>query len=347
MSEIDIRKVGPVGRITLNRPKALNAVTLPMIHAIAAVLPEWAADETVRMVIIDAEGEKAFSAGGDIADIYAGLVAGDFEVARQFWRDEYPVNAALHHFPKPVVSFLQGFTMGGGVGVGCHASHRVVGDTSRIAMPECGIGLVPDVGGSLLLARAPGHVGEYLGTTAYRMGPGDAIFAGFADYYLPESAWPEVIARLEASGDVADLLSAVTTRPDAPLAQDQDLIDAHFGGGSFREILASLSGSDQDWAAKTLRRLTANAPLAMAATVELVRRARRADTIEAALTNEYRFAHRVAAQGDFREGIRAAIIDKDKSPNWAHDAPDGAGEDEVAAMLAPLGDDELLLEERP
>jgi enoyl-CoA hydratase len=140
--------------------------------------------------VIDAAGDKAFCAGGDIAEMYATGTAGDFDYGRRFWADEYRMNAKLFNFPKPVVTFLQGFTMGGGVGVGCHGSHRIVGDSSQIAMPECGIGLVPDVGGSLILARAPGRLGEYLGTTAARMGPGDAIHAGFADYYIPEDAGP-------------------------------------------------------------------------------------------------------------------------------------------------------------
>lgn len=345
MSEIDIRKVGRAGRITLMRPGALNAVTLPMIRAIGAALATWRDDDDVKMIVIDAAGEKAFSAGGDIADIYGALTRDDFDAARRFWREEYPVNAALFHFPKPIASFMQGFTMGGGVGVGCHASHRVVGEGSRIAMPECGIGLVPDVGGSLLLARAPGHLGEFLGTTAYRMGPGDAVFAGFADHFVPEADWPGLIARLEESGDANLILDARETPPGGALAGDQAKIDAYFRGPEFRDIISALSRSDEAWAAGTMQRLRANAPLAMAATVELVRRARRSDRIEDALANEYRFAHRVAAQGDFREGIRAAIIDKDKSPKWAHDRLDGPTPDEVAAMLAPLGDLELSLED--
>ena len=341
MTDVQLRKIGRVGRITLNRPKALNAVTLPMIRAIDGILPEWAADDGIDMLVIDAVGEKAFSAGGDIADIYAALVAGDFEVARQFWREEYPFNAAMSHFPKPVASFLQGFTMGGGVGVGCHASHRVVGDTSRIAMPECGIGLVPDVGGSLLLARAPGRVGEYLGTTAGRMDAADAIYAGFADYYIPEAHWPVLIDELEATGDWQAIDRAANPLPEGRLAAERDRIDSHFGGETLRDILNALSHSGDTWASQVLERLQPNAPLAMASTVELIHRARARDRIEDALTNEYRFAHRIAARGDFQEGIRAAIIDKDKSPAWEHDNPAAPSGAEVSAMLMPLGEDDL------
>ena len=347
MSDIHIRKVGPTGRITLNRPQALNAVTLPMIRAMKDVLPVWAVDETVKMVVIDASGDKAFSAGGDIADIYSALTRGDFDAARQFWREEYPLNATLARYPKPIATFMQGFTMGGGVGVGCHASHRVVGETSRIAMPECGIGLVPDVGGSLLLANAPGYFGEFMGTTAFRLGPGDAILAGFADHFLPETTWRETIAQLETTGD-AGLIAKAAHAVDAPkIERDLGRIDQHFSAKTFADISASLANDPNDWARSTLDRMTKNAPLAMAATVALIRQARASGGIEEALKREYRFAHRVAEQGDFQEGIRAAIIDKDRSPIWAHQSLDAATEGEIAAMLAPLGDDDVTLEERP
>lgn len=343
MSEIFIRKVGKTGRITLNRPEALNAVTHDMVLEIAAVLPEWAADETIAMLVIDAEGERAFSAGGDLMGIYEAMVAGDYDAPRQFWRDEYAMNAALFHFPKPVATFLQGFTMGGGVGVGCHGSHRIVGESSQIAMPECGIGLAPDVGGTLMLAQAAGRLGEYLGTTAHRMGPGDAILSGFADYFIAEDAWPALIARLEETGDWTLIDQAAAPAPPAKMADDLPLIDAAFGGETLRDIVNALRASDTSWAEATLKAMSRNAPLAMAAAVELVHRARAGDTIEGALTNEYRFSHRVAAQGDFQEGIRALIVDKDKSPAWAHDRIDGASPAEVAGMLMPLGNEELNL----
>jgi len=198
--EAVIRSVGRAGRITLNRPKALNALTHDMVRAIDAALQGWADADAVEVVVIDAAGERAFCAGGDVADLYAAGRAGDYGEGRRFWRDEYRMNARLAAFPKPVVTLMQGYTMGGGVGVGCHASRRVVGESSRIAMPECGIGMLPDVGGSWLLAHAPGRLGEYLALTAARMGPGDAIHAGFADHYIPESRWRGVIAELEATG---------------------------------------------------------------------------------------------------------------------------------------------------
>ena len=345
MTDISLRKVGRTGRITLQRPQALNAVTHDMIRQMAVVLPDWADDPEIAMLVIDAEGDRAFSAGGDLAGMYRFMTEGPLEGARAFWRDEYQVNAALFNFPKPVASFLQGFTMGGGVGVGCHASHRVVGDTSRIAMPECAIGLAPDVGGTLILARAPGRLGEYLGTTGYRMGPGDAILAGFADYYIPETNWPALIAELEETGDWAAIDRAAQAAPDAPLSDVRTRIDASFGGETLRDIVNTLRHDGDPWTIETLGLLEKSAPLAMAVTIELVHRARARDRIDEALRNEYRFSHRVAEQGDFREGIRAMIIDKDKSPKWAHDTIDGASPADVTAMLMPLGANEWKLED--
>ena len=171
MADISCRIEGRAGRITFTRPQALNALSHPMALAIEAALDAWRDDPAVALVLIDAEGERAFCAGGDIAQMHAAGVAGDYAGPRAFWRDEYRMNAKIADYPMPVVALMQGFVMGGGVGVGCNASHRVVGATAQVAMPESGIGLVPDVGGSLLLARAPGHAGVYLALTAARMGP--------------------------------------------------------------------------------------------------------------------------------------------------------------------------------
>ncbi|MEM7643436.1 MAG: enoyl-CoA hydratase/isomerase family protein, partial [Pseudomonadota bacterium] len=177
-TDIHIRKEGRAGRITLDRPDALNALTWDMCLEIEKALDLWHLDDDVHLLLIDGAPGRAFCAGGDIAEMHAAGTRGDYAYGQRFWADEYRMNAKLFRFPKPVVTFLHGFTMGGGVGVGCHASHRITDDTSRIAMPECAIGLVPDVGGTLILARAPGRLGEYLGTTGHRMGPGDAIHAG-------------------------------------------------------------------------------------------------------------------------------------------------------------------------
>ena len=332
-----IRIEGRAGRITLDRPQALNALSFDMCRAIDAALIDWATDDRVALIVIDAMGDKAFCAGGDIAEMYATGTAGDYEYGRRFWADEYRMNARLFHFPKPVVSLMQGFTMGGGVGVGCHGSHRVVCETSQIAMPECGIGLIPDVGGTLLLSRAPGRLGEYLGVTGARMGPGDAIHAQFADYFIPRADWPALIDRLCTTGDWEAVDRAALPPPESPLAKDQAEIDAMFGGETIRDVLNLLRFSDSTVAPRALAMMERGSPLAIACTIELVHRARLRDTIENALEQEYRFTSRAMERGDFLEGIRAAIIDKDKSPKWRHTGLDAVPPTDVAGMLMPLG----------
>lgn len=342
MSDVLIRIEGRAGRITLNRPQALNALTLAMCQAIDAALRGWRDDPRVDLLILDAEGPRAFSAGGDIAEMYATGTAGDFAYGRRFWRDEYRLNARLFEFPKPTVSFLQGFTMGGGVGVGCHAGLRIVGETSQIAMPECGIGLIPDVGGTMMLAHAPGRLGEYLGTTGTRMGAADALLAGFADSFVPEADWPALKAAMIATGR-----AEVTGSPPPPgrLSALLPQIDAHFGGETLGDIVRSLRAEDSDFARDTLAALQRNAPLAMACTIAALHRLGGAPDIRRALELEYRFTFRAMEQGDFLEGIRAAIIDKDRNPRWRHAAPDTVPVAEVARMLMPLGPDTLTFQE--
>ena len=341
MSDIHIQVEGRVGRITLNRPKALNAVTYQMCLDIDQALQNWAGDDAVAMVLIDAVGDRAFSAGGDLGEMYATGTAGNFDYGRRFWRDEYRMNKRMFEFPKPVATLLQGFTMGGGVGVGCHASHRVVGDSSRIAMPECGIGLVPDVGGSLLLARAPGRCGEYLGITGARMGPGDAIYAGFADYYIPEALWQALVETLVQTADWEAVDRAAQPQPSSTLAADQAQINAIFGGETLRDILNAARHAPSEFTETALSRIAKNARLSMACAVELIHRARERDRMDVALEQEYRFTFRAMDQGDFLEGIRAQIIDKDQTPIWAHARAEDVTLAEVSRMLLPLGDDKL------
>ena len=343
MSDIDIRVEGRAGRITLTRPAALNALTYDMVMAIEAALDGWRGDAGVALVLLDATGDKAFCAGGDIAELYARGKAGDFAYGRRFWADEYRLNAKLAEYPKPIVSLMQGFTMGGGVGLGCHASHRVVGETSRIAMPECGIGLVPDVGGSLLLARAPGRLGAYLGLTAARMEAGDAITAGFADHFVPQDRWADLIATLCEAGDAAAVARVSETAPQGALSALMPQIDALFAGGTLAAVVAQLRGDDSGFATDTLKAVTRNSPLAMACTLAILARLQApGTTIRDALDLEYRVTWRAMEQGDFLEGIRAAIIDKDRQPVWKHDI-DSLPETAVSQMLAPLGKDALSL----
>ena len=335
MNDISIRISGRAGRITLQRPEALNAMTYEMCVAIERAFDAWAREDAVALVILDAEGDRAFCSGGDIAELYATGTNGDFAYGQKFWADEYRLNQKIFQFPKPVVSFLQGFTMGGGVGLGCHGSHRIVGETSQIAMPECGIGLMPDVGGTLMLALAPGRLGEYLGTTAARMNASDAIFAGFADHFIPEDQWPDLIATLEQTGDVGRITS--DTPAPGPLQAAMPDIDRHFHGAALGDVLTTLRAEDSDFARDTLKRMGRNSPLSMACTIEALHRLRGPTlTLEKALDLEYRFTARAMEHGDFLEGIRAAIIDKDRAPKWQYS--DGAvPATAVSKMLMPLG----------
>ncbi|MGB3314649.1 MAG: enoyl-CoA hydratase/isomerase family protein [Albidovulum sp.] len=345
MADIHIRKEGRAGRITLNRPKALNALTYEMCLDIDAALTLWADDAEVALVLIDAEGDRAFSAGGDIAEMYETGTKGDYAYGRRFWADEYRMNARIASYPKPVVSLLQGFTMGGGVGVGCHGSHRIVGETSQIAMPECGIGLVPDVGGSFLLALAPGRLGEYLGTTGARMGPADAILAGFADLFVPEAHWPSLTAKLAETGDAQIILSHTAGPPEGRLHILRPEIDAHFAGETAGDIQRALRHSHSAFAAEALKGFNRSAPLSVACTVEMLHRLRGAPSMRRALDLEYRFTWRAMEQGDFIEGIRAAIIDKDRTPRWQHESAEAVPGMDVSKMLMPLGQNALSFEE--
>ncbi|NNK79306.1 MAG: enoyl-CoA hydratase/isomerase family protein [Litoreibacter sp.] len=334
--DIHIRQQGRVGRITLQRPDALNALTYDMVRAIEEALDAWR-DADIDLILLDAEGPRAFCAGGDIADLYESGVAGNFAYSQQFWRDEYRLNAKLSEFPKPVVSFLQGFTMGGGVGLGCHGSHRIVDDSSRIALPECGIGLVPDVGGSLILAHAQGHLGEYLSLTSTRIGPADAIFVGFADHYVPADVWEHLKDGLCEGGDAALIEATARPAPEGVLAGAQAEIDQLFAADTVEEIYRALGQSDSTLAQKAHKAMTRNAPLAMAFSMEIIRSLRNAESIRDALDLEYRYTFRAMEQGDFIEGIRAAIIDKDQSPKWKHESPHDVTDQDLSAMLAPLG----------
>lgn len=343
--DIHIRKEGRAGRITLTRPKALNALSYDMAMAIETALDDWRGDDEVALVLIDATGDKAFCAGGDIQQLYDTGRAGDFTYGQRFWADEYRLNARIAEYPKPYVALMQGFVMGGGVGISCHGSHRVTCESTQIAMPECGIGLVPDVGGSLLLARAPGRLGEYLGATGARMGPDDAICAGFADSYVPQLKWTDLTAALIASGDPSVITAYTETPPPGPLRALTPEIDAHFSGETLHDITNSLRAEDSDFARDTLRTLSRNAPLSMACAVEMIHRLRGASAdIRRALGLEYRFTYRAMEHGDFLEGIRAAIIDKDRKPHWKHGL-DSLPDIAVSQMLRPLGDNALTLEE--
>jgi len=333
---------GRAGRITLNRPKALNALAHGQIPEIEKHLIAWRDDPAVDLILIDGAGDRAFCAGGDIQKLYETGRAGDYAYGRQFWSDEYRLNALIWNYPKPYVAIMHGFVMGGGVGLSALGSHRIVTDDTQVAMPECGIGLIRDVGGSMLLSCAPGRLGEYLGTTGTRMGPADAIHATFADTYVPQADIEELKSALCADGidRIGDF--AQPLQP-GPLMQEQARIDSHFGGETAMDIVNSLEHVNGEWEQATLKTLRRNAPLSVACTVDAVHRARTLRRIEDALALEYRFTARCMEHGEFLEGVRAAVIDKDRNPQWAVPRLEDLPQIRVSQMLMPLGADGLKL----
>lgn len=344
MEDLICRIEGRAGRITFNRPAALNALNAPMCAALDDALRGWATDPAVGLVIIDAAGDRAFCAGGDVAAIYRQAKAGNTAEGQAFWHREYRMNLRIASYPKPIVSLMQGFTMGGGVGVGCHASHRIVGETAQIAMPECLIGLVPDVGGTFLLARSPGRLGEYLGTTGNRMGPADAIFAGFADHFVPMTDWPELILAL-SDGDINHLGRFLKTSPEGELHTLLPQIDAHFGGETYADILRSLRRDSSDFATRTQETLGRMSPLSASVTVEMLHRLGDTPYMDQALALEYRFTFRAQEESDLLEGIRAALIDKDRHPKWRHACAEDVTGLDVSRLLMPLGAKEWTAED--
>jgi enoyl-CoA hydratase/carnithine racemase len=334
--DISIRIEGKAGRITLTRPNVLNALTWDMALAIEEALLKWHEDDAVELVLIDAEGDRAFCAGGDIEELYATGKAGNYDYGRDFWRDEYRLNELIANYAKPYVALLHGFTMGGGVGIGCHGVFRVVCENSQIAMPECQIGLVPDVGGSFLLGHAPGRLGEYLGLTGVRMSAGDAIYAGFADTFVPRESWPALIAELCETGDPDVVDDYAEDPPESGLPEIRKEIDKIFKPSALLNCIAALEASDSDWAREAARLIRRACPLSVACAFEIIRRGRSFKQIERALELEYRFTSRSMSDGEFIEGIRAQVIDKDRKPDWRIKRIEDVTREKVAEMLAPV-----------
>lgn len=335
---------GAAGRLRLNRPRALNALTHDMALGIEKALVAWRDDDAVSLVVIDAAGDRAFCAGGDIQQIHALGKAGDYEPARRFWAEEYRMNAGIANYPKPYVALMDGITMGGGVGISAHGSHRIVTQRTVLAMPEVGIGFLPDVGGTWLLSRAPGRIGYYLGMTGTRMDAADAIYAGFADSYIESGRLEAFAARLAETGDADAAVAEFATKPPASaLAAARAEIDDAFGQPDPLAIarrLEEMAGEGSKWAAPTLKALRRAAPLSVASTFEALRRAEGFSSVEECLALEYRFSHRVLEGHDFLEGVRAAVIDKDRNPQWQPDRLEDVTSEMVESMLGPLGDAE-------
>ncbi len=336
--DVLIRRQGSAGRITLNRPKAINALTASMVTVITHALDEWVADPGITHVVLDGAGDRGLCAGGDVLSLYESRTQGS-EFARSFWSHEYRLNSKIKRYPKPFVALMDGVVMGGGIGLAGHASHRIVTERSMLAMPETGIGLIPDVGGTWLLARAPGEVGTYLALTGSRMIGADAIFAGFADHFVAAGQLPTLIEALTevAPGGVDQAISTVSTEPPASaLASLQPQIDAVFCGRDVRGIMVALQHLPSDWAANTWKGLQTKSPKALCLTLAALRQAAFLPDLDAALVVEYRLVTRLFEDGEFVEGVRALLVDKDKAPKWQPTILDQVAVDLVAAYLGPL-----------
>jgi enoyl-CoA hydratase len=306
-----------------------------MAVALHAQLKAWAADDAVKSVAIQGAGERAFCAGGDIRTLYDSGKTGT-PYALQFYRDEYLLNAFIKHYPKPYVALLHGFVMGGGVGVSVHGSHRVADETMTFAMPETGIGLFPDVGGSFFLPRLPGELGLYAGLTGARLKTADAVYVGVATHVVPAARRTALIERL-AGGESADaVVDALAISPsDAPLAALREKIDQCFAGNSVEEILNTLDYDESDWAKETAKTIRAKSPTATKIAFRQIREGKYLD-FDACMRMEFRMVNRVIAGHDFYEGVRATIIDKDGAPKWSPDALGEITNADVDAYFSPL-----------
>jgi len=335
MSDIESRIDGSVGHVTLNRPKAMNALNHQMVLDLEQAMVAWENDDAVSMLLIDAAGERAFCAGGDIVGLYNDGVKGDDAQAKQFWLDEYRVNHAISTYSKPYIAIMDGIVMGGGVGVSAHGSHRIVTERTMFAMPECGIGLLPDVGGTHLLSQTPGHIGEYAGLTGARLSGADCIYAGLADYFVASEDLPKLKEALLASGDASVIDDFISTPGPSELEKHQSDIDQLFNA-------ASISNDNSEFAQTALKSINRGAPLSLLSTLKTVRDARAQADLGLALRNEYRFVSASILDGEFLEGIRAALVDKDRNPQWKYKTLAEVPETLIQQLDTPVTDGDFV-----
>jgi enoyl-CoA hydratase len=336
--EVLIRREGRAGRITLNRPQALNALTYAMVGPIRDALAAWADDASVELVLLDGAGERGLCAGGDVRSLYESRGQGS-GFARTFWRDEYRLNAAIARHVRPCVAIQDGIVMGGGIGLSSHASHRIVTERSQLAMPETGIGLIPDVGGTWLLANAPGETGVYLGLTGESMRAADAIYARFSDAYVPSARLPALIERLvdPRGGSVGEAIRGFAEHPGGgDLARRRGIIDTAFYHAEVERIHMALAEVPEGWAAKVRAGLGQKSPKSLKLTLAAIRQARGLASLEEALKVEHRLTVRLFEDGEFPEGVRALLVDKDRAPRWSPPQLGDVSDELVARYLAPL-----------
>jgi enoyl-CoA hydratase len=341
------RREGFAGIIRLNRPKTINAVTLEMFRDVDKALDAFETDPDVAVILLEGAGERGLCAGGDIRALWeSSKVNGD--LGKILWREEYILNARIAKFPKPYVAFMDGIVMGGGVGLSARSRHRVVTERTKLAMPEVGLGFFPDVGGTWLLSHAPGEIGTYFGLTGHTMTGPDAIYARFADAVVPSGKMPalrEALTKVRpgtTSAEIEILLDGFATgETSGPVAAMQAKIDAWFAHDRMEDIVAALQRDGSELAITTLKTLSEKSPRGMVVTLKLLRLARTAASLEECLVREYRAALEVFASDDFREGVRAAVIDKDRNPKWSPPRIEDVTPEMVAPYFAEIGADEL------
>ncbi|MFG1358170.1 enoyl-CoA hydratase/isomerase family protein [Xanthobacter pseudotagetidis] len=346
--EVILEEKGAAGVITLNRPKALNALTLPMVREIIRSMRHWAAAPAITRVIIKGAGEKAFCAGGDVRWLCESGSSGRVADALAFWREEYVLNHYIGCFPKPYVSLIDGICMGGGFGISAHGAHRVAGDRYLFAMPEVGIGLFPDVGGTHVLPRLPGAFGTYLALTGARIRGADAYAVGLATDVVPSAAFSALEAALVGGAEVERAIADHRIEPGpGPLAERLAFISVAFARPDVVSILAALDeaagmgGADGEFAAATAAEIRTKSPTSLSIAMEQIRRGPALD-LAGCLKAEFRAVNRVAAGHDFYEGVRAALIDRDHVPRWRPATLADVDPEVIAAHFAPI-DDELEL----
>ena len=351
-SEVITNKDGGVGRIVLNRPSALHALNLPMCQAILTALTDWAADDSLHLVLVThSEGSRGFCAGGDIR-MLAESGAGDAVKARDFFATEYRMNAAIKAFPKPYIAIMDGVTMGGGVGLSVHGSHRVATERTLFAMPETGIGLFPDVGGGWFLPRLRGELGTWLAMTGERLKGVDVAAARVATHFLPSELVPNLIGQIESadfSNGAAEMLgeilkSATHAIQSGSFEPQMETINHCFAGDSAETIVDALMSEDSDWARKQAETIMSKSPETVKVALRQIREGAQLNSFEENMQMEYRIGWRKVCSPDFIEGVRAVIIEKDNSPKWLPATLKEVSEADVAKYFEPLGENELTFE---
>lgn len=341
--EVEDERRGRLAILSLNRPQALNALTLPMIERMSARLAAWAVDPSVAAVAVVGAGERAFCAGGDVRALYEAGRRGDRRFLADFYRAEYRLDYRIKTYPKPYVALMNGVAMGGGVGVSVNGALRVATEASLFAMPETSIGFFPDVGATWFLPRCPGRLGYYLGLSGARIGAADMLHAGIATHYVARERWPAMLDALAGGEAVEGVIERLAETPPAPavLPAQRAAIDRVFALPTVEAMLEALGREGDGWAGETRAALARSSPLALKVTLAALEAGRGLD-FGAALAMEYRLSQRFMAGTEFFEGVRAAVIDKDRRPRWSPAALSQVSDGMVENYFRPLDGDELV-----